>query len=96
MSVAEIASEVGIKLDRVREALAQEITGAGDVCLTGSCQAEDVLLTKLALEILGGPGVDDYWTYQQLRSRGNTIEAGTSEILRNIISERVLGMARSR
>ena len=53
-------------------------------------------LTKLALEVLGGAGVDDYWDYQQLRSRGNTIEAGTSEILRNIVAERVLGLPRSR
>jgi alkylation response protein AidB-like acyl-CoA dehydrogenase len=52
-------------------------------------------LTKLAMEILGGDD-DGYWRHQQLRSRGNTIEAGTSEILRNIISERVLGLPRSR
>ncbi|HVV59767.1 MAG TPA: acyl-CoA dehydrogenase family protein [Gaiellaceae bacterium] len=60
-------------------------------------------LTKLALEILGEralepdpDGPDGYWQYQQLRSRGNTIEAGTSEILRNIVAERVLGLPRSR
>ena len=52
-------------------------------------------LTKLAMEILEGED-DGYWQHQQLRSRGNTIEAGTSEILRNIIAERVLGLPRSR
>ena len=52
-------------------------------------------LTKLAMEILGGED-DGYWRHQQLRSRGNTIEAGTSEILRNIVAERVLGLPRSR
>ena len=61
-------------------------------------------LTKLALDVLGPraqlDGADSiwggYWQYQQLRSRGNTIEAGTSEILRNIVAERVLGLPRSR
>jgi alkylation response protein AidB-like acyl-CoA dehydrogenase len=52
-------------------------------------------LTKLALEIAGDED-DGYWRHQQLRSRGSTIEAGTSEILRNIIAERVLGLPRSR
>jgi alkylation response protein AidB-like acyl-CoA dehydrogenase len=55
-------------------------------------------LTKLARELLGPDGIvdDGWWNHQQLRSRGNTIEAGTSEVLRNIIAERVLGLPRSR
>jgi phosphoadenosine phosphosulfate reductase len=51
MSSEAIQSEVAAKLAAVREALAAEITGQGDVCLTCSFQAEDVLLTKLALEL---------------------------------------------
>jgi len=35
------------------------------------------------------------WAYSYLRARGNTIEAGTSEIQRNIIGRFVLGLPRS-
>jgi|HubBroStandDraft_1064217.scaffolds.fasta_scaffold160733_2 phosphoadenosine phosphosulfate reductase len=51
MSTLEIAREVNTRLDEVRAALEREITGSHDVCLTCSFQAEDVLLTKLAIEI---------------------------------------------
>jgi alkylation response protein AidB-like acyl-CoA dehydrogenase len=61
-------------------------------------------LTSFAQNLLGltaqldrdGAWWDGFWTYMQLRSRGNTIEAGTSEILRNIIAERVVGLPKSR
>jgi alkylation response protein AidB-like acyl-CoA dehydrogenase len=35
------------------------------------------------------------WSYAYLRARGNTIEAGTSEIQRNIIGQHVLGLPKS-
>ncbi|MGH2944746.1 MAG: acyl-CoA dehydrogenase family protein [Solirubrobacteraceae bacterium] len=58
-------------------------------------------VAHLALELLGrdaliGDGDGGDWRRLQLRSRGNTIEAGSSEVLRNIIAERVLGLPRSR
>ncbi|MGK4580010.1 acyl-CoA dehydrogenase family protein [Kitasatospora sp. HPMI-4] len=65
-------------------------------------------LSGLEVELLGEEGLSyDDWTmtrpeivdftgreagYRYLRAKGNSIEGGTSEILRNIIAERVLGL----
>ncbi|GAA3507753.1 acyl-CoA dehydrogenase [Actinomadura keratinilytica] len=65
-------------------------------------------ISGLELELLGEDGLRyDDWTmrrptevdftrrspgYRYLRAKGNSIEGGTSEILRNIIAERVLGL----
>jgi len=56
-------------------------------------------MTETAVDVAGPAGQvgeSSGWKYQFLRSRGNTIEAGTSEVLRNILAERVLGLPRSR
>jgi alkylation response protein AidB-like acyl-CoA dehydrogenase len=63
-------------------------------------------LTELALDIEGayapldrGAGhavANGAWQYGFLRSRANSIEGGTTDILKNIIAERVLGLPRLR
>jgi alkylation response protein AidB-like acyl-CoA dehydrogenase len=55
-------------------------------------------LTELAVAIQGEEGVlrESDWTYRFLRARANSIEGGTTEILKNIIAERVLGLPRLR
>jgi phosphoadenosine phosphosulfate reductase len=51
MTIASIQNEVGTKLDQLRSTLASVLPRNHDVCLTCSFQAEDVLLTKLAIEL---------------------------------------------
>jgi alkylation response protein AidB-like acyl-CoA dehydrogenase len=53
-------------------------------------------LTQLAAEIIGPVALTDgtSWSYELLRARGNTIEGGTTEVLKNIVAERVLGLPR--
>jgi phosphoadenosine phosphosulfate reductase len=51
MAVAELQQEASAKIEALRATLREAIAGRGDVCLTNSFQAEDVLLTKLAIEI---------------------------------------------
>jgi alkylation response protein AidB-like acyl-CoA dehydrogenase len=67
------------ELDQKVKALAAEILGPHALLLAGD---------PLAVE--GG-----HWSYQLLWSRAATIYAGTSEVQRNIISERVLRLPRA-
>jgi alkylation response protein AidB-like acyl-CoA dehydrogenase len=55
-------------------------------------------LCELAVEIGGAEALasGSPWAYRFLRSRANSIEGGTSDVLRNIVAERVLGLPRLR
>jgi alkylation response protein AidB-like acyl-CoA dehydrogenase len=55
------------------------------------------MLTQLAPGIVGPEALTarTRWSYELLRARGNTIEGGTTEILKNIVAERVLGLPRA-
>jgi alkylation response protein AidB-like acyl-CoA dehydrogenase len=55
-------------------------------------------LTQLAADIVGPEALaaGGSWSYELLRARGNSIEGGTTEILKNIIAERVLGLPKAR
>ncbi len=53
-------------------------------------------LTQLAADVIGADALTagEPWSYELLRARGNTIEGGTTEVLKNIVAERVLGLPR--
>ncbi|MGH3648309.1 MAG: acyl-CoA dehydrogenase family protein [Micromonosporaceae bacterium] len=94
--------------DRLRQALAAGAPGPeGSAMKLGFAQLSQQL-SALEVELLAEDGLRyDDWTmvrpelvdftgrdagYRYLRAKGNSIEGGTSEILRNIIAERVLGL----
>ena len=55
-------------------------------------------LTQLAADLLGPEALTSGspWAYELLRARGNSIEGGTTEVLKNIVAERVLGLPKAR
>ncbi|TMK71593.1 MAG: acyl-CoA dehydrogenase [Actinobacteria bacterium] len=55
-------------------------------------------LTELAVDVLGPDALvpESEWAYRFLRARANSIEGGTTEVMKNIIAERVLGLPRLR
>ena len=66
---------------------------------------ELAVLMELALEIEGPYSqfadgseyaLDGDWQYQFLRTRATSIEGGTTDILKNIVAERVLGLPKLR
>ncbi len=67
------------ELNQRLQQIAQELLGSYGQLLSGDLHAVD----------------NGIWSYAYLRTRGNTIEAGTSEVQRNIIGHFVLGLPRS-
>jgi alkylation response protein AidB-like acyl-CoA dehydrogenase len=55
-------------------------------------------LTQFAADLLGPTALvaGSRWAYELLRARGNSIEGGTTEVLKNIVAERVLGLPKAR
>ncbi len=55
-------------------------------------------LTQFAAQLLGPRALraGDPWAYELMRARGNSIEGGTTEVLKNIVAERVLGLPKAR
>jgi alkylation response protein AidB-like acyl-CoA dehydrogenase len=94
--------------ERLRQQLAVGSPGPEGSAMKLSFARLSQALSALDLELMGERGLRyDDWTmrrpelvdftgreagYRYLRAKGNSIEGGTSEILRNIIAERVLGL----
>ncbi len=93
---------------RLRQQLTKGAPGPEGSAMKVAFSELNQALTGLEVELLGEEGLAyDDWTfrrpaivdftgreagYRYLRAKGNSIEGGTSEVLRNIIAERVLGL----
>jgi alkylation response protein AidB-like acyl-CoA dehydrogenase len=101
---AEVARLAG---QRMRQQLASGQPGPDGSAVKLTFALLNQEISGFEIELAGADGLTyDDWTmrragssdyargpaYRYLRSKGNSIEGGTSEILRNIIAERVLGL----
>jgi alkylation response protein AidB-like acyl-CoA dehydrogenase len=93
---------------RLRQQLTKGAPGPEGSAMKVAFSELNQALTGLEVELLGEEGLAyDDWSfrrpaivdftgreagYRYLRAKGNSIEGGTSEVLRNIIAERVLGL----
>jgi alkylation response protein AidB-like acyl-CoA dehydrogenase len=73
----------GVELQKQIEELALDVRGAKGLL----CDGYDVVRSEQV-----GAGTSSDPARRYLRSRANSIEGGTSEIMRNILGERVLGL----
>jgi len=102
------AEAARLAAERLREQLAAGQPGAEGSAVKLAYARLNAEISGFELELLGEDGLsyDDYtmrrpsivdWKerspgYRYLRAKGNSIEGGTSEVLLNIIAERVLGL----
>jgi len=102
------AEATRLTADRFRQQLAAGHPGPEGASMKLAFARLNQDVSSLVLEVLGEEGLRyDDWTmrrpervdfvgrspgYNYLRARGNSIEGGTSEVLLNIIAERVLGL----
>jgi alkylation response protein AidB-like acyl-CoA dehydrogenase len=102
---AEVARLAGVRLRQQLAAGKPGPEGSGAKLVFARLNQE---ISEFEVELAGSGGLRyDDWTmhrpeganfygrdpgYRYLRARGNSIEGGTSEILRNIVAERVLGL----
>lgn len=102
------AEATRLTAERLRQQLAVGQPGPEGAALKLAFASQAQSITGFGIELEGEQGLRfDDWTmrrpdgvdftgrgpgYRYLRAKGNSIEGGTSEILRNVVAERVLGL----
>lgn len=75
-------------------ALAGKPPGAEGSVIKVAWSSSDQALTTTAVDVLGMAALDDGWAREMCASRSLSIAGGTTEVNKNIVAERVLGLPR--